>query len=419
MLTASQRPPHATQTFGVDAYVYLAFRDDRINATAGFVDGDPVLFDNAWEPLLEIINVAEGETSALQYTASFAMPKWIDDDALIAGGYSDVADAKSGSWVLGQSRQKAILTAKLNLAAFPYDKQETGIIMESTTWESRDLKWVPVAAAKAGIVPQGDKYEAIGGWILTGSDSVVTDKAYTAFNQVYSRLELTVKIDRQSYYYTSRFVFGVGILVVMAILVLFMVGEEPDRLGFVQSSFLGVISFEFILVLILPPLGYNTRIDDFLMLSFGVIFVIYIYNCVRVGYFKTLENLSGRSEDEGKPGDAPEKGAGGGAAATTENPMHGQQSGAGGAGSAGSAGNAAAPAAPAKHDDAEGATREKTNDLRKIFTVKRVSCCWAGSWAELNPHRKLDVIFGVGVSVIYVIATIAILFRAGVVKEVS
>jgi hypothetical protein len=372
------------------------------------------LFDDAWEPKLEIINVAEGETSALDYTASFTMPAWIDDAALVKGGYSDVADAKAGSWVLGQSRQKAILTAKLNLAAFPYDKQETGITMESTTWESRDLKWVPVAAAKAGILPQGDIHEAIGGWTLTGSDATVSDKLYAAFDQVYSRLELSIMIDRQSYYYTSRFVFGVGILVVMAILVLFMVGEEPDRLGFVQSSFLGVISFEFILVLILPPLGYNTRIDDFLMLSFGVIFVVYIYNAVRVGYFKTLENLSGRAEGGGEhaavatvPGGG-DKGAGG--IAATENPMHGQHSGA-------AAPAAAAAAVTAKHDS-DGAAREKSNDLRKVFTVKRVSCCWAGSWEELNPHRKLDVIFGVCMSAIYVIATIAILLGQGVVREV-
>lgn len=165
-LVSPPTPPQRPQTFNVDAYVYLAFRDDRINATAGFADGDTVLFEDAWEPCLELINVAEGETSEMQYTASFSIPSWIDDNALIAGGFPSVADAKAGSWVLGQSRQKAILTAKLNLAAFPYDKQETGIIMESTTWESRDLKWVPVAAAKTGIVPQGDKSEVIGGWTL-------------------------------------------------------------------------------------------------------------------------------------------------------------------------------------------------------------------------------------------------------------
>ena len=402
--------------------MYIAFRDDRINATAGFADGDALTFEGAWEPLLEIMNIADGETSAFDFTASFKMPRWVDDAALVRGGYSDVADAKAGSWVLGQSRQKATLTAKLNLAAFPYDKQETGIVMESTSWESSDLKWVAVDAAVSGIVPLGDKNEVIGGWILTGSESIVSNNVYSAFDQVYSRLELKIKIDRQSYYYTSRFVFGVAILVIMAILVLFMVGEEPDRLGFVQSSFLGVISFEFILVLILPPLGYNTRIDDFLMLSFGVIFVIYIWNSVRIGYFKTLENLSGRSEDGGElEGSAPNSGGGGGgggekeaggsAAATTENPMHGQ--------------HPAAPAAPAggaaaKHDsdDAEG-TREKSNDLRKVFTVKRFSCCWAGSWEELNPHRKLDVIFGAVMSVFYVIATAAILLGQGVVKEVK
>ena len=150
------------------------------------------------------------------------------------------------------------------------------------------------------------------------------------------------------------------------------------------------------------------------MLSFGVIFVIYIWNAVRIGYFKTLENLSGRSEDAGElevsaPRSGGDEKEAGSSAATTENPMHGQQSG-GGAGPP--------AAAAAKHDNDEVA-REKSNDLRKVFAVKRFSCCWAGSWEELNPHRKLDVIFGAVMSVIYVIATLAILLGQGAVKELK
>lgn len=180
-----------------------------------------------------------------------------------------------------------------------------------------------------------------------------------------------------------------------------------------SGSFLGVISFEFILVLILPPLGYNTRIDDFLMLSFGVIFVVYIYNGVRIGYFKTLENLSGRGEDESKhDGGAPKSGSNkeaAGGVATTDNPMHAQQAGTSSSGAT----------AAAAHHGADEAAREKSNDLRKVFTVKRASCCWAGSWEELNPHRKLDVIFGVAISIVYIIATLVILLRQGVVKELK
>jgi len=374
----------------VDAYVYVAYRDDRVNATAGFADGDSLgESENArvFDPALEIMNVAEGDASPFLFNAMFSRPPWVDDAALRAAGATDVAAAAQGTWVVGQSRQRATLAAKLNLAAFPYDSQVPGIIVESSNWDSNELKWVPTKGAADGIVPEGDKSEVVGGWIVTGSSASEADYFYKSFDQHFSRLSMEVRIDRQSFYYTSRFVFGVAVLVVMAILVLFMVGEEPDRLGFVQSSFLGVISFEFILVLILPPLGYNTRIDNFMGLSFGIIFIIYVYNAFRIGYFKTIEKLSGRDGDEGEG----EKGADAGAASGTVNPMH------------------AAKHAGSEKGGEEEPARPLENNLRKVFTVKRISCCWAGSWENLNPHRKLDVLFGSMVGFMYVVASCIVL----------
>ena len=54
----------------------------------------------------------------------------------------------------------------------------------------------------------------------------------------------------------TSFVLGVGFLVVMAILVMMLNKEGSDRLGFVQTSFLGVVSWQFILVSTTPALGY-------------------------------------------------------------------------------------------------------------------------------------------------------------------
>ncbi len=45
---------------------------------------------------------------------------------------------------------------------------------------------------------------------------------------------------------------------------------------FSQAAFLGVVSWQFILVTTLPPLGYNTRLDDFTMLSLFVISMMYV-----------------------------------------------------------------------------------------------------------------------------------------------
>jgi hypothetical protein len=68
----------------------------------------------------------------------------------------------------------------------------------------------------------------------------------------------------------------------------------------------------------------------------------------------------------------------------------------------------------AKHAGSEKGGEEEParpleNNLRKVFTVKRISCCWAGSWENLNPHRKLDVLFGSMVGFMYVVASCIVL----------
>lgn len=83
--------------------------------------------------------------------------------------------------------------------------------------------------------------------------------------------------------------WGVTFLVAMALLVLFVPGNEPDRLGFVQSSFLGIVSWQFILVASTPVTGYNTVLDNFMLVSMSVVFAVYFWNACRIGFFEWLE----------------------------------------------------------------------------------------------------------------------------------
>lgn len=75
----------------------------------------------------------------------------------------------------------------------------------------------------------------------------------------------------------------------MALLVLFVPGDEPDRLGFVQSSFLGIVSWQFILVSSTPVTGYNTKMDNFMLLAMAVVFCTYFWNSVRIGFFDWVQ----------------------------------------------------------------------------------------------------------------------------------
>jgi hypothetical protein len=77
--------------------------------------------------------------------------------------------------------------------------------------------------------------------------------------------------------------------VAMAFMVLFVPGDEPDRLGFVQSSFLGIVSWQFILVSSTPVTGYNTKLDNFMLLSMAAVFCTYFWNSMRIGFFEWVQ----------------------------------------------------------------------------------------------------------------------------------
>jgi hypothetical protein len=67
----------------------------------------------------------------------------------------------------------------------------------------------------------------------------------------------------------------------MALLTLFIPANEPDRLGFAQGSFLGIVAWQFVLVSATPPTGYNNRMDNYMIVSMVCVFIIYVWNSVR------------------------------------------------------------------------------------------------------------------------------------------
>ena len=101
------------------------------------------------------------------------------------------------------------------------------------------------------------------------------------FGETYHQIVLVLALQRLPDYYVSRYVWGAVFLVAMCFLTLCVPSEEADRLGYAQGSFLGIVAWEFILVTGLPPTGYNTRLDDFMVISMVCVLIIYAWNAVR------------------------------------------------------------------------------------------------------------------------------------------
>jgi hypothetical protein len=253
-------------TFYVDSYVYMAWRDDRVPPSATSTTSD-AWAATYWTPRPELMNGGDSDqklaSDDILYTTTAAgvAPIW----AANSGGAALTQNTRTAIWVIAQMRTQATVNAVLILKRYPFDTQLLSVQIESSTSQAFDVVFIPTPGCGAGFKPRG----GIDGWNITDSSAVSSLHVYATFGETFSQLTLSLGVTRLSEPLVQRYVWGVTFLVAMGVLVLCVRADEPDRLGFVQSSFLGIVSWQFILVSSTPNLGYSTRLDIFMMVAMG------------------------------------------------------------------------------------------------------------------------------------------------------
>ena len=295
-----------SSTFKFDFYIYVTWRDDRLGTDSDSTEGDIPIDGTVWWPQPEIMNFHEGVKGEWQCAFSAGAPRFVK---------TDTAEESEGTWALCQTRHQPVLDAELLLLDFPFDRQNADIIIESFLWGAAYMKYVPASSLKKGLLPPlpppiptrrradvptpsagsssttdaknregtgsaGENIFAVPGWKIMGTEIRVIDQDYPMFGEKYSRLLLTLNLQRLPDYYISRYVWGVAFLVAMCFLTLCVPSEEADRFGMAQGSFLCIVSWEFILVTSAPPTAYNTRLDDFMITSLACTFITCFWNAV-------------------------------------------------------------------------------------------------------------------------------------------
>jgi hypothetical protein len=258
-------------TFWFDFYIYVSWRDDRQSENTGqsFDSTD----SKVWFPRPELLN-KHSEDVDPDWTCS-----WGEQD-VVPYFLAHELTSPTGIWSLCQVRHQVTLDADLLLRDFPFDTQNANIIIESFDKVEAQMHYYLVKGTELGLLPpQG--INSISGWTIVETKANTASHNYDMFGETYHQIKLTLVLQRQPAYYITRYVWGVVFLVAMALLVLFVPGDVPDRLGFVQSSFLGIVSWQFILVTSAPVTGYNTRLDDFMVVSMVIVFIAYVWNAVR------------------------------------------------------------------------------------------------------------------------------------------
>jgi hypothetical protein len=349
------------------------------------------------------------------------------------------------TWVVSIGRKLGGLAADLELKEFPFDRQNATVHIESAKYVTSELTWVISPQVRDSL-----QKATVGGWDNGIARAFVTNFTYDALEESYARLTFAKLLRRQYDYYMSRVFSNIIMLVIMAFFVVFIRATEPDRLGFVQSAFLGVVSWLFVLnaevgcagrkgrraippfhsltlslshspsppsppppppcaPVQVPKVGYLTRLDAFTQVSFAVIFAQYIYHAVHWGFFKTYDRKLGRltDDDDGEVAtsfpDGQAKGLNNGSFAV-QNPLNSN-----GAAARSVEGAEAGIEAAAAAGGAPAAAGESA--VMRVCCHCPLPCSVSGNWKHFNPHRQLDFAFTMVLAVTYAIAV------AGVVGE--
>jgi hypothetical protein len=370
-------------TFTLDGYVHVAWRDDRLRAAPlSYADGatlDKTLFSDCinscmhrqpvlWTPQPEVVNDGTGVLDiGLDHTLSYTPPAWMKGDEVNVD--LPTSNATPTAWVSAESRLFVELTADFNMRDFPFDWHDVGLLIESRSEHFKDLRWVPCASLSSALLPPTE----VAGWTVLGAGSENRDKYHPIDDNFFSQLHLYVRLTRQPNIYNIRFTLGSALLTLMAIVTLLMKPDDLDRMSFANTCFLGIVSWQFILVSSTPALGYATRMDVFLVVSLVFITAVYLWHAVHAGFRGTVDEAT-----------APVAGV-----------------------------SLASPETP-KGDILNGNYGDElpspTNRLMRVLnTIDSWGHSGHGYWANIGVHRKLDLIVFVVLSVGYTVVSAVIL----------
>ncbi|MFA5019945.1 MAG: hypothetical protein WC533_02500 [Candidatus Pacearchaeota archaeon] len=171
-------------------------------------------------------------------------------------------------------RVQANLVSPIDLKKFPFDKQKLEIILEDKKKTTEELVYIPDEES-SGI----DESIIFIGWEMDNWTAYNKNHKYDIYGETYSQYVFEIPISRITVnaFFKTFLPITFIILVMLSSFVL-----DPDkittRLAMVGSALVASVMFHVSLANQIPPVGYLTFIDKFMVLSYFVILMSFIFN---------------------------------------------------------------------------------------------------------------------------------------------
>ena len=217
-----------------------------------------------------VMNVGKFELATGSFTIDFYLT--LKSDRAIPDGAFEFMNGRAGSVdaIVNEEKHKefrvlANLYQNLDLRAYPFDRHKLTVLLENKSRDNTSLVW-KVSDVDSGLDPE----VTVVGWDLTGAHGRVDVHDYG--DKKFSRFVYEVELRRIVLTSIFKAFLPAFFIVVVGLLSLLMLPDKViPRLGMATSALLGTVMFHLTVTSQIPPVGYLTFADRFMIASYVVL----------------------------------------------------------------------------------------------------------------------------------------------------
>ena len=239
-----------------------------IALSASFASAQPVQVRTS----VYVLNLGKFEVSSGSYTIDFYLSMECDEACdpqfEFMNGRATSVDRLIDEPNSKFYRIQANLAENIDLKNYPFDEHALSIVIEDKRQQSSELVFVP-DDAQSGVDPK----VILVGWELDGWNATSETHNYAPYNEDYSRYTFAVNIRRIFLASVMKTFLPVLFIVIVGLLALLI--EERDklwtRIGINTSALLAAVMFHLNVTSSIPPVGYLTFADKFMLITYVVL----------------------------------------------------------------------------------------------------------------------------------------------------
>lgn len=246
---------------------------------AVFLLAIPMVDSAEVETAIYVLNLGKFDVATGSFTADFYLSMKCKEKCDV--GNFEFMNGRAGSVdkIIDEDKEKFYriqgnFNSNVDLKDFPFDKQRMQIILEDKLNNIDKIKYVQ-DDEESGV----DKSIIFSGWDLKGWDSEVREHEYEVYDETYSQYVFDINIERiklNAFMKTFMPVFFILLVVLFSFIL------DPDkittRLGMAGSSLVASVMFHISISNQIPPVGYLTFADKFMVLTYAILLATFIIN---------------------------------------------------------------------------------------------------------------------------------------------